>query len=122
MEEVRVTPAGPGDLEAFVDTRPGAPRRRRRLLQPLSRHGAGRGLAGGPGPDGAIQPFLAVRGAEPVGRVAALLHPALVEAPGRPLGQVGYYSAPTIRPPPRRSSRRPAAGCAPAAPAAPSPR
>jgi hypothetical protein len=90
MEEVRVNPVGPGDLEAFVDLGPAlragdpdysVPFRATVLAE----------LQGGPGPGGALQPFLALRGATPVGRVAALLHPALEEAPGRPLGQVGYY-------------------------------
>jgi hypothetical protein len=90
MEELRVTPAGPADLEPFVDLGPAlragdadysAPFRASVLAE----------LAAGPGPGGALQPFLALRGARPVGRVAALLHPALEETPGRPLGQVGYY-------------------------------
>jgi hypothetical protein len=90
MEEVRVTPAGPGDLEAFVDLGPALRAGDADYSTPL-RASALAELRAGPGPGGALQPFLAVRGTVAVGRVAALLHPALEEVPGRPLGQVGYY-------------------------------
>jgi GNAT superfamily N-acetyltransferase len=90
MEEVRVTPASSGDLEPFVDLGPALRAGDADYSAPF-RAAALAELQAGPGPGGALQPFLAVRGTAPVGRVAALLHPALQEAPGRPLGQVGYY-------------------------------
>jgi hypothetical protein len=90
MEEVRVNPAGSGDLEPFVDLGPALRAGDADYSTPF-RAAALAELRSGPGPGGALQPFLALRGATPVGRVAALLHPALEEAPGRPLGQVGYY-------------------------------
>jgi hypothetical protein len=90
MREVRVVEAGTGDLESFVelgtalraaDADYSAPLRAAVLAE----------LRHGPGGGGVIQPMLALRGGAPVGRVAALVHPALQEVPGRPLGQVGYY-------------------------------
>jgi len=48
-------------------------------------------LSGGAVPGGAIQPFVCRRGARAVGRVAALVHPGLVDGEGRTIGQVGFY-------------------------------
>lgn len=51
------------------------------------------GGAAVPVPGGAIRPFLVSRGGSAVARVAALLHPALRDAEGIPIGQVGYFDA-----------------------------
>jgi hypothetical protein len=90
MQELLVNPAGSGELEAFVDLGPALRAGDADYTVPF-RQAVLAELRGGLGAVGALQPFLAVRGGTPVGRVAALLHPALEEAPGRPLGQVGYY-------------------------------
>ncbi|BDG01287.1 hypothetical protein [Anaeromyxobacter oryzae] len=90
MPELRVAPAGPGELEAFVDLaaalRGGDPD----FIPPFRASALGE-VAGAAVPGGAIQPYLARRGGTPVGRVAALVHPRLLDEAGRALGQVGFY-------------------------------
>lgn len=46
-----------------------------------------------PAAGGAVRPFLVLRDGTPVARAAAILHPALRDGEGRPVGQVGYFEA-----------------------------
>jgi len=90
MREPGVDPVGGEELEAFVDLGPRlragdadyvAPFRASTLAE----------VAGAAVPGGTVQAFIARRGSEPVGRVAALVNPRLLDRAGRPIGLVGYY-------------------------------
>lgn len=90
MSEPRVDPAGADELDAFVELA-GELRAGDSDYVPPFRSTALAEVAGGAVPGGAIQPFICRRGADAVGRVAALVHPGLVDGEGRPIGQVGFY-------------------------------
>lgn len=90
MPELRVAPAGPGTLEAFVDLA-AALRGGDRDWAPSFRSAALAEVSGAAMPGGAIRLFLARRGGALVGRIAGLLPRRLPDESGGLLGQVGYY-------------------------------
>lgn len=90
MGEPRVDPVGAEGIEEFVDLA-GALRAGDADYVPPFRSSIVAEVGGAAVPGGAIQPFVARRGTSAVGRVAALVHPGLVDAQGRPVGQVGFY-------------------------------
>jgi hypothetical protein len=90
MSEPRVDPVGADRIEEFVDLAAALRAADADYLPPF-RGSVLAELGGAAAPGGAIQPFIASRGAEAVGRVAALVHPGLRDGAGRPVGQVGFY-------------------------------
>jgi len=90
MGEPNVGPVGAEGLEEFVNLAAGLRAADADYLPPF-RAATLAEVAGGAVPGGEIQPFIARRADAPVGRVAALLHPHLVDADGRRVGQVGFY-------------------------------
>jgi len=84
-----VRPAGPDELDLLLDLPARVEGREPGFVPPL-REAVRRELQGAAVPGGAIQPFLCLRGGEPVGRAAALLSPRLADGPGAPVGQVGH--------------------------------
>lgn len=90
MSEPSVDPVGADGIEEFVDLG-GALRAGDADYVPPFRDSVLAEVAGGAVPGGIIHPFIARRGADAIGRVAALVHPGLVDGEDRPLGQVGFY-------------------------------
>jgi hypothetical protein len=89
MGEVRLDPVGAEALEEFLDVATAVREADADYLAPF-RGSTLAELSGGAAPGGAIQPFIASRTGAPVGRVAALVHPGLLDG-ARPVGQVGFY-------------------------------
>jgi hypothetical protein len=90
MSEPTVDPVGTNGTEEFVDLAV-ALRARDPDYVPPFRSAILAEVSGAAASGGPIQPFIARRGAAAVGRVAALVNPGLVDAGGRPVGQVGFY-------------------------------
>ena len=90
MTELRADPVGAEGIEEFVALAGTLRAGDADWLPPFE--GAVRAeLEGAAVAGGAIQPFICRRGDAAVGRVAALVHPGLLDDRGRPVGQVGFY-------------------------------
>jgi hypothetical protein len=90
MGEPSVDPVGAEGLEEFVDLAARVRAADADYLPPFRRATLAE-VAGGAVPGGEIQPFIARRRGAPVGRVAALVCPKLVDDDGHRVGQVGFY-------------------------------
>jgi hypothetical protein len=89
MGTVTVDPVGSEGLAEFVEVARRVRGGDADWLPPFTRSVLAEVGAGRSG--GALAPFVARRGGSPVGRVAALVNPALRDGGGRPIGQVGHY-------------------------------
>jgi hypothetical protein len=93
MPELTVAPAGPEELDAFHDVALRVREGDAGFAVPFREAERGQLLGRGPfaSPGVAVQPFLARRGGEPAGRVAAIAHPDLRDEGGLVVGQIGFY-------------------------------
>jgi hypothetical protein len=91
LEAPIVRTAGPDALDALLDVPARVEGAEPGFVLPL-REVVGRELRGAAVPGGSLQPFLVHRGGLPLGRLAAIVNPRLVDESGAPMGQVGHFA------------------------------